>query len=84
MAWYSHLKYLNHRPWYVASVLSWCIAFCEYTFLIPANRIGYPQLGLPKLQIIQIGMSLIAFIPFSFFVMQEPIKKIIFWLLFVY
>ncbi|NET76322.1 DMT family protein [Okeania sp. SIO1F9] len=75
MAWYLHLKYLNNHPWYVASVLSWCIAFFEYSLLIPANRIGYPELGLSKLQIIQIGMSLIAFIPFSFFVMKEPIKK---------
>ncbi|MDE5087261.1 MAG: DMT family protein [Trichodesmium sp. St15_bin1_1] len=75
MAWYLHLKYLNNHPWYVASIASWCIAFFEYSLLIPANRIGYPELGLSKLQIIQIGMSLIAFIPFSLLVMKEPIKK---------
>lgn len=79
MAWYFHLKYLNHRPWYIASLLSWGIAFFEYTVHIPANRIGHTQLSLSKLQIIQVGMSLIIFIPFSIFVMKEPIRMDYIW-----
>jgi hypothetical protein len=29
-AWYLHLKTLNHKPWYIASLVSWGIAFFEY------------------------------------------------------
>jgi uncharacterized protein (DUF486 family) len=29
-AWYAHLRNLNERPWYVAALLSWGIAFFEY------------------------------------------------------
>ncbi len=36
-AWYLHLKTLNHKPWYIASLVSWCIAFFEYTVHIPAK-----------------------------------------------
>ncbi|ACK64322.1 protein of unknown function DUF486 [Rippkaea orientalis PCC 8801] len=78
-AWYLHLKYLNHRPWYIASIASWCIAFFEYTVHIPANRLGHTQLSLSKLQILQVGMSLVIFIPFTVFVMKEPIKLDYLW-----
>jgi uncharacterized protein (DUF486 family) len=73
-AWYLHLKTLNHRPWYVASLASWGIAFFEYTVHIPANRIGHAELTLSQLQILQVGLSLLLFIPFAIFVMGHPIK----------
>ncbi|MEM7481054.1 MAG: DMT family protein [Acidobacteriota bacterium] len=73
-AWYLHLKLLDHRPWYVASAVSWGIAFFEYTVHIPANRIGYQVLSLSELQILQVGLSLVLFMPFSVLVMGKPIK----------
>jgi len=53
---------------------SWGIAFFEYMVHIPANRIGSQQFALDELQIIQIGMSLILFIPFSMILMGKPFK----------
>jgi hypothetical protein len=73
-AWYIHLKHLGHRAWYVAAAVSWGIAFFEYTVHIPANRIGFTALSLPQLQLLQIGMSLLLFIPFSHFAMNQSIK----------
>lgn len=40
-AWYAHLKELSHKPWIVAALISWGIAFFEYMLQVPANRIGY-------------------------------------------
>jgi uncharacterized protein (DUF486 family) len=73
-AWYFHLKQWSDRPWYVASFLSWCIAAVEYTVHIPANRIGHTALTLSQLQILQVGISLLLFIPFAVFVMKAPVK----------
>jgi uncharacterized protein (DUF486 family) len=38
-AWYGHLKY-RHAPLFKVIVISWLIAFAEYCFQVPANRIG--------------------------------------------
>jgi uncharacterized protein len=73
-AWYLHLKYLAAKPLYIAALLSWGIAFFEYMVHIPANRIGNEVLSLSELQLLQVGMSLLIFIPFSIFVMGQPIK----------
>jgi len=78
-AWYLHLKVLNHKPWYIAAFVSWGIAFFEYSVHIPANRIGYGALTLSQLQILQIGMSLLIFIPFAVFVMGAPLKTDYLW-----
>jgi len=78
-AWYLHLKMLNHKPWYIAALVSWGIAFFEYTVHIPANRIGHAELTLTQLQILQIGMSLLIFIPFTVFVMGNPVKTDYIW-----
>ena len=73
-AWYLHLKTLSHKPWYIAAFVSWGIAFFEYSVHIPANRIGSAELTLSQLQILQVGLSLLIFIPFTIFVMGNPIK----------
>ena len=78
-AWYLHLKWLDQKHWYIAAMVSWGIAFFEYNFHIPANRIGSQELSLTQLQIIQIGISLLLFIPFSLFVMNKPIKMDYIW-----
>lgn len=78
-AWYFHLKHLSGKPWYIAAYLSWGIAFLEYTVHIPANRIGSQVLSLSELQLLQVGMSLVIFIPFSIIVMGQPIKSDYIW-----
>ena len=40
-AWYAHLKNLSDKPWWLAALLSWGIAFFEYALQVPANRIGF-------------------------------------------
>jgi uncharacterized protein len=39
LAWYGHLKFKDQPLWIVVLV-SWGIAFFEYAFQVPANRIG--------------------------------------------
>lgn len=51
-AWYAHLKELNHKPWIIAALISWAIAFFEYMFQVPANRIGYTVFSVAQLKII--------------------------------
>jgi uncharacterized protein (DUF486 family) len=78
-AWYGHLKNLNDRKWYVAAVLSWGIAFFEYMLQVPANRIGYTQLSLPQLKIMQEVITLTVFAPFAVFFMHQPLKLDYLW-----
>ena len=78
-AWYFHLKQWNDKPWYIAAFFSWCIAFFEYTVHIPANRIGSEGLTLSQLQVLQVGISLLVFVPFAIFVMGHPIKLDYLW-----
>ncbi len=52
-AWYAHLKELNRKPWLVAAMASWGIALFEYLLQVPANRIGYQQLNIGQLKILQ-------------------------------
>jgi uncharacterized protein len=78
-AWYSHLKDLNDKPLYVAIFISWGIAFIEYIFQIPANRIGFTQYNLAQLKILQEILTLSIFVPFSIFYMNQPIKLDYLW-----
>ncbi len=63
-AWYAHLKELNQKPWIVAALISWGIALFEYLLQVPANRIGYTELTLPQLKILQEVITLTVFVPF--------------------
>jgi uncharacterized protein len=78
-AWYAHLKNLSARPWYVAAIVSWGIAFFEYLLQVPANRIGYTQLTLPQLKILQEVITLTIFVPFALFYMHKPLKLDYLW-----
>jgi uncharacterized protein (DUF486 family) len=73
-AWYGHLRTLENRPWYVAAVLSWMIAFFEYLLQVPGNRIGFTELSLPQLKIMQEVITLTVFVPFAWFYMHSPLK----------
>jgi uncharacterized protein (DUF486 family) len=72
-AWYGHLRDFTHMPWHLVALIAWGVAFFEYQFQVPANRIGYTALTLPQLKIVQEAVSLLVFIPFSAFYMRAPI-----------
>jgi uncharacterized protein (DUF486 family) len=78
-AWYGHLKNLHERKWYVAALVSWGIALFEYMLQVPANRIGYTQLTLPQLKILQEVITLSVFAPFALLYMQQPLKLDYLW-----
>ena len=78
-AWYAHLKNLSGKPWFVAAIASWGIALFEYMLQVPANRIGYTQLQLSQLKILQEVITLLVFIPFSIFYMQQTFKLDYLW-----
>ena len=73
-AWYGHLRHLGNRPWVLAVVASWGIAFFEYVFQVPANRIGFTELSLSQLKILQEVITLSVFVPFAMLYMGEAPK----------
>ena len=78
-AWYAHLKELNSKPWFIAAFISWGIAFFEYLLQVPANRIGYTQLNVGQLKILQEVITLTVFVPFAVFYLKEPLKTDYIW-----
>src|SRR3972149_1260069 len=78
-AWYGHLRNLSDSKWYVAAILSWGVALFEYMFQVPANRIGFTQLSLAQLKIIQEVITLSVFVPFAVFYMRQPFKTDYIW-----
>lgn len=72
-AWYAHLRDLKSKPILIAIVVSWSIAFFEYLFQVPANRIGHTALTLPQLKILQEVITLSVFIPFAVYYMKSPL-----------
>ena len=73
IAWSGHLKYRSSPLWIAISV-SWLIAFFEYCFQVPANRIGYGQFTGAQLKTIQEVITLIVFAVFSVVYLKEPLK----------
>lgn len=78
-AWYAHLKNLNNKPWMIAALASWGIAFFEYLFQVPANRIGFTVMTVAQLKILQEVITLSVFIPFAMFYMHQPMKLDFLW-----
>jgi uncharacterized protein (DUF486 family) len=78
-AWYAHLKELNQKPWVVAALVSWGIAFFEYMLQVPGNRIGFTVLSVGQLKILQEVITLAVFVPFAFFYLKEPLKLDYLW-----
>jgi uncharacterized protein len=78
-AWYAHLKNLGTKPWYIAVVVSWGIAFFEYFLQVPANRIGFKTLQLAQLKVLQEAITLVVFVPFAVLYMKQPMKLDFLW-----
>lgn len=72
-AWYGHLKFKETTLWKVI-LISWGIAFFEYCFQVPANRIGHGTYTAPQLKIIQEVITLVVFGAFSVFYLREEMK----------
>jgi len=78
-AWYAHLRNFRDKPWYVAAIISWLIALFEYLLQVPANRIGYRELSVSQLKIIQEVITLSVFVPFVVVYMRQPLKLDYLW-----
>src|SRR5438094_9532191 len=73
-AWYGHLKFKSTALTKVV-LISWLIAFVEYCFQVPANRIGSnAQLTGAQLKTIQEIITLLVFSVFSVIYLQEPFR----------
>jgi uncharacterized protein len=72
-AWYGHLKY-REVPLYKVILVSWLIAFFEYCFQVPANRIGSYEFTAAQLKTIQEVITLTVFSVFSVLYLREPLR----------
>lgn len=72
-AWYGHLKFKSTALWIVILV-SWGIAFAEYCFQVPANRIGHEFFSAAQLKVIQEVITLIVFSLFSVLYLKEEFR----------
>jgi uncharacterized protein (DUF486 family) len=73
LAWYGHLKF-PHLPMLTAIFIGWGIALIEYSFAVPANRIGYAHgFSGGQLKIIQEIVTLGVFAIFAAIVLKEPL-----------
>jgi len=70
LAWYGHLKFKTSPIW-IAIIASWGLAFVEYCFQVPANRIGSDVMTPTQLKIIQEVLSLTTFSILAFFMFKE-------------
>jgi uncharacterized protein len=73
-AWYGHLRYMNRALWVVV-LASWGIAFLEYCFQVPANRLGYAA-GFTgaELKTMQEVITLLIFSGFAVLYLKEPLR----------
>jgi uncharacterized protein (DUF486 family) len=72
-AWYGHLKY-REVPLLKVILISWMIAFFEYCFQVPANRIGSYEFSAAQLKTIQEVITLVVFSVFSVFYLKQPLR----------
>ncbi len=72
-AWYGHLKFKDKALWLVILV-SWLIAFVEYCFQVPANRIGHAYFSAAQLKGMQEVITLVVFALFSIFYLKENLR----------
>ncbi len=72
-AWYGHLKFKSTGLWKVV-LLSWFIAFFEYCFQVPANRLGHGRFSAAELKTIQEIITLLVFCVFSVLYLHEGVR----------
>lgn len=75
VAWYGHLKpEFKQKPLFLVVMASWMIAFVEYCFQVPANRIGHAQFSAAQLKTMQEAITLVVFCVFSVLYLKEDLK----------
>jgi len=79
IAWYGHLRDLRSRPLWIAILASWGIAFLEYCFQVPANRLGYGRFDLAQLKVLQEVITMIVFMGFAAWYMKRPVSLDFVW-----
>ncbi|MBL8889830.1 MAG: DMT family protein [Planctomycetaceae bacterium] len=79
LAWYGHLKNMSTKPWIVAALVSWGIAFFEYMIQVPANRIGHQVMTIGQLKILQEVLALAVFAPFAVWYLKEKLTLDYLW-----
>ena len=72
-AWYGHLRHKQSALWLVV-LASWGIAFFEYCFQVPANRIGSYFYSTAQLKTIQEIITLVVFSVFSVLYLKEQFR----------
>ena len=72
-AWYGHLKY-KHAPLLTVILVSWGIAFFEYSLMVPANRMGSAVYSVVQLKTLQEIITLVVFAGFSAWNLGQPLK----------
>ena len=77
-AWYGHLKHESWPLW-LAIVSSWLIAFLEYCFAVPANRLGIHEFTITQLKIIQEIITLTVFAGFALLYLNEQWRWTYLW-----
>lgn len=78
-AWYGHLKTMREMSLWLVILASWGIAFIEYCFQVPGNRLGIEVYSLAQLKIIQEVLSITVFIIFSTLYMNQSFKMDYVW-----
>ena len=73
VAWYGHLKYKD-KPLVWVILISWSVALFEYTFQVPANRIGAQTFSLMQLKIMQECITLVVFTVIAYFLFDQTVK----------
>ena len=74
IAWYGLLAPMRNKPWIIAVLASWSVAFFEYLIMVAANRIGSTVLSLSQLKIMQESISLLVFVPFAVFIAKQQLS----------
>ncbi|MDR2905410.1 MAG: DMT family protein [Helicobacteraceae bacterium] len=73
-AWYGHIKDLKSSPLFWAILASWGVAFFEYCFMVPANRIGAAEgWTLSQLKTLQEIITILVFVAFAVFYFHEKL-----------
>jgi len=73
LAWYGHLRFKN-QPLWIVILVSWGIAFFEYLFQVPANRVGSNEWTLPQLKVLQECITLTVFTLVAFVLFRSPVR----------
>ena len=72
LAWYGHLKFKGSPLW-LAIIASWGLAFLEYCFMVPANRIGSGVMSVTQMKIVQECITLAVFTVVAWLARRRPV-----------